>query len=785
MKVTLNWLKEFVPIDTPAAELASRITLSGPEVVSVKPVGVPAQSADKVLLARALETSPHPNADRLTVVKASDGKTTVTVITNSPNVSKGDFLMVALPGAKLHSGMTVGSRELKGLVSEGMILARESLNIEEKSDDIWILGRDEKKARELFQAYAQDDVLLDIELTANRSDCLSVIGIAREAAAILGLELTLPKAAPAETLDETPSVEIRDALKCPRYSARILRGVRIDESPAAVRRKLELCGIRPINNIVDATNLVLLEYGHPMHSFDLDRLEGGRIVVRGAAKGEKFTTLDGKTHALADTMAVIADGSLKAVALAGIMGGENSEIVPGTANILLESAFFDPVTIRGAAKKLGIRTESSYRFERTADWDATVASLARCAELILATCPDAKLSKLRDEYTNPVKDRVIIVKSDFVSGKLGVPVAVKDIESILKRLQFEVLSRREDSIEVRVPTFRSDVSTPIDIVEEVARIYGYNNIPQPMYKPPVDAESLQTRRDPVAKFRELLSARGFTEAYNFSFSSDPEMKRLRTGDDQVLPLANPLSADASCMRNHLVIGLLRSVEYNVRNAYRDRLRFYEVGRTFRKDGPGYEEKKKIGFVIYEPEATYYSATGTMETLLERIGPGTVTFGKAALPFLHPTNSAVLSYNGREIGYAGEIHPDVVGALDLKRPVFAGEIETEALQDELNRPVTPRPVSKFPPTTRDLTIVVVKSVLGRDVMNAIAGFDPMIAGVRFTDLYQGMQIGENKNSLTFAITLQSRDKTLTDTEANGVMDRLVKKLVQQFGAELRS
>lgn len=785
MKITYSWLREYVKFDLPVKDFAQQLTLTGPEVASVKPVGISAENADKIVLVKAADISPHPNADNLRIVNAQGKEGNYRIVTNSKTLEKGDYCLAAIAGAKLPNGMEIKNVELRGEKSEGMFLGKDSLNLEEKSSGVWILGRDEKKARAAVHEFAKEDYVLEVELTSNRSDCLSVIGLARETAAMLGKELKLPEPKITETLEEIPDVQIKDEDRCPRYSARIMRGVKVTESPDWIKRKLELCGIRPINNIVDATNYVLLEYGHPMHSFDLNLLDGNRIIVRKAAEGESFKTLDGQARLLNDKMLVICDAK-KSVALAGIMGGENSEIKPDTKDILLESAYFDPVTIRTTSKKLGLKTESSYRFERTADWGITTAALDRCVEIILGTSPEAKISKLRDEYVSIIKDVVINIKADFVSSRLGVKFTHKEVESILKRLKFTILSSREGVLEVKVPTFRSDICKPIDLVEEVARIYGYNNIPQNMFKPPVDVESLLPKKDLVTKYRGILNTLGFTEAYNFSFTSEEELKRCMAMEDNVLPLSNPLSSDASHMRNYLFIGLLRTVDYNVKNAYRNELRFFESGRTFRKTGKDYIETPAVGIVLYGEKENYFTAAGIAEYLLKKTRDDLkIEYRKCHLPFLHPVNSAMVCLDGKEVGFTGEIHPDIIGKLGLRYPVYTAEIRTEGLAEKLNAPLKMKPVGKFPPTTRDISIVVDRDVLGRNVMNAIGAFHPLVSGVRFVDLFRGAQIGDRQNSLTFAISFQADDRTLTDKEVNDVMDKLVGELKKTFGAELRS
>lgn len=782
MKVTYNWLKEYVKFETPVKDLAVKLTSVGPEVVAIKNIGISKENYHKIVLAKITAIENHPKADNLKILTLQVNKAVYRIITNSKIVEKGNHVVCALSGALLPNGIEIKEAVIKGEKSDGMLLAKENLNLEEKSAEVWNLGSDEKKARSLFENYTEEDYLLEIELTANRSDCLSVIGIAREVAAMLDMDFNIPKPPVQETLDELPEVEVEEKNLCPRYSARVLRSITVKDSPDWIKRRLELCGIRAINNIVDATNYVLLEYGHPMHAFDLKYLEGGLVQVRCAQDKEKFKTLDGQEHTLTEDMLVICDAK-KPVALAGIMGGENSATLETTTDIFLESAYFEPVSIRKTAKKLGIKTESSYRFERGADWGITTGAIERATEIIMMTC-SPKVSKIQDEYVNTFKDTIVNVKEDFVSGKLGVELSIKEIESILKRLKFTIVARRDDAIEVKVPSFRSDVSRPIDIVEEIARIYGYNSIPENRFKPPVDVEGLKPKAVINDRVREVFTGLGFTEVYNYSFTNDDDIKKHRTEEEGLLRLVNPLSNDASVMRNTLLSGILITIEYNVKNAYRNEARIYELGRTFIKKGNNYIETRKVAIAVFGSGADYYTLSGIVEKLLAHIDRKTLQYSKISRNFLHPVNSAALTFDGKVIGFQGEVHPDILEAIDLRSPVYYAEIETLPLQDYLNKDIVLKPIPKFPPTTRDLSLVVEQDILARDMMNDIFKVHEWVRDVSFVDIFKGLQIGQSKKSLTFSVTFQSQDKTLTDKEVNDVVTRIVEKLSGTYQAELR-
>lgn len=779
MKITYNWLKEFVNFKNSPEDIASILTSMGPEVVSIKPIGITHDNSNNILLTKVLEVKKHPNADNLKIIALETGKKQV--ITNSQNISKDDYVIYAKPDTILPNGFSVKKVAIKSIESDGMLLAKEHLNLEEKSSDIFILGKDKKKAEFLFNLYCEEDYLFEIELTANRSDCLSVLGIARELSAALNLPMNIPLPVIEANLDEIPVVEVIDDENCPRYSARILRDVKVMDSPEWIKRKLELCGIRAINNIVDATNYILLELGHPMHAFDLNLLEGEKICVRKAFKNESITALDGVKYELSNEMLVIADDK-KPVAIAGIMGGEYSGVVENTKNILLESAYFNPLSIRKTAKKLGLRTESSYRFERGTDWEITTKAIERATEIIMLTC-SPKISKIRDEYNNVFKDRIIKVRSDFVSEKIGVNFSLKDLEQFLKRLHFTVVSKEKDFLEVKIPSFRSDVSRQIDIVEEISRLYGYNNIPQNNFKPPIVVKNLGFKRDIYWLLRDTLINYGFTECYNYSFCGEDDVKTFGLNQDEMIKLQNPMSADISLLRPYLTVNLMKTLDYNIKSVYKNDLRLFEYGRTFKKKNKTIEKKVFCG-IMYGKTYDYYNISGIVEGLLDKVAKKRIDYERIELSFLHPINSAKIKFDGKEVGFVGEIHPDVREKMDIKGPVYVFELEVEDLIEYLDKSFKVQKFSKLPPVMRDLSIVVSKNVIARSIMNEISLSSELIKDVEFKDIFESSQIGPENKSLTFSITFSHPERTLTDEEVNNIMNSVVDKLKEKFNAELR-
>ncbi len=783
MLVTLNWLKEFVEIDMPVAELSEKLTMTGPEVVSAVNVGLPASLKDKVLLGKATDVKVHPKSDKLKICKMHTRRGNFELVTNSRHIEKNDFAVVAIPGAVLPNGFEVKEADIKGVVSNGMLIALEHLNIEPKSADIWIAGKDEKTAEANFTVYTEEDVVLELELTANRSDCLSVIGIAREIAAMTSREMKIPKIKIEETLDEEPSIQILDKTLCPRYTSRVLRGVDIKDSPEWIKRRLVLCGIRAINNLVDATNYVQLEYGHPTHAFDLNKLGGTKIIVRKAKKGETLKTLDDQDQKISEEMLVIADDG-KPVALAGIMGGANSEISGKTRSVLLESAYFDPVSIRSTAKKLGIRTESSYRFERTADWGVTPVALDRIVDILKLTSP-GQVSRQTDLYPSVIKDRVISIDNDYVSKNLGVTLTIKQIEEYLKRLDFVIMVKHDNTLEVKVPTFRSDVSQPIDLVEEVARIYGYNAVPAPAFKPAVDPANMNAAKGIKDYVRELAGGVGYTEVYNLTFMSDVEIEKYKLSVDKAIRLTNPMTSDSTHLRTHLFPGILRSMELNNKSAYRFELKFIEFGNLFESRGKDFSEKETLCMAVTGPRESYYTLFGAVEAVLRKLGAEKITVKKVNEPFLHPANSAEIHYGKQIVGWIGEIHPDIYEKMEIKYPVYAAELDVSVLDAIYREPVTITGFSRFPPVKRDISVVVDSKYAARDILNAIAEHHAWIGNVEFTDVFTGDKIGGGKKSLSYSLTFQHPSKTLNDSEVTEILDKIIAELKEKFKAELRS
>lgn len=646
---------------------------------------------------------------------------------------------------------------------------------------------------------ANGDFILDIDVTSNRPDCLNHLGVAREAAAIYGLELRAPRApepsASGERVDY--SVAIRNSRLCRRYSAMLISDITVAPSPEWMRRRLESLGMRPINNIVDITNYVLLELGHPLHAFDFDKLAGGKIIVRAARRGERIITLDGVERQLDPTMLVIADAE-RPVAVAGVMGGAESEISHGTRRVLLESAYFDPISVRRTAKKLGLSTEASYRFERGADIEATVKAIARAAQLICEIAGGRVSGDLTDVYPRPRKAKPITLRYERTRGLIGAEVNKTFVEEILRRLEFEAHEARRGVWRVLAPSHRVDIELEADLIEEVARHYGYDRVPASLPAGTAVGRFPHDRRaeDSV---REALRGLGYSEAVSLSMVSADEEKLFRppSGEPiEPLLIANPISEVDSTLRTSLLPGLLRAAEHNFNHGVRN-VRLYELGKVYFSESGEPSEAKSLGLILTgdvtdlgwqeKPEpVNFFHLKGALEGLFRRLGIEGIEFQPARdIPFLHPHIAAAISRRGLAIGLLGRLQPELEERYKFKQPVFLAEIDIERLLP-ISHPekLFERP-SRFPATYRDVSFLVDNSIEYSKIERAIlsAGIGEIVE-VKPFDLYRGAGVPEGKKSLSLRLKYQGRERTLTQEEIAELHARVIELLRENFGAQLR-
>ena len=797
MNVTLNWLKAYIDFEFSPSELADRLTMLGVEVESVKHLGT---ELEGVIVGSVTSIRPHPNADKLVLCQVDTGETEeLQIVCGAPNAREGMLAPVATIGATLPVGLTIKRAKLRGETSQGMLCSEKELGLSDDAAGLMELSTDIPLGTPLSEALGLDDVVFELEITTNRPDCLSLIGVAREIRAETGNPLKLPTVDPQENginLQDLTSVTIDAPDLCPRYAARVIQGVKMAESPAWLQQRLESVGIGVINNIVDVTNFVLMEYGQPLHAFDYHKLAENRIVVRRARDNEQITTLDEVARELTSDMLVIADAE-KPVALAGIMGGYDSEITETTCDVLLESAYFNPLSIRATAKALGISTEASYRFERGADPGAVLAALDRAAQLIAELTGGTICDGIVDVYPGQQPLTEIQLRPERVNFVLGTTIETAEMVQILDRLGFDV-DITGKVYQVVVPTFRSDVTREIDLIEEIARVYGYDNIPTTLPKGDIPVPAPTPKTEARRRIKHFLLAAGMMEAVNYSFCDPNCFDKIRLNADDplrnTLQLRNPLSPEMSVLRTTLTPGLLENAQHN-RNHQIDTIALFEIGGVFVHDGKEKEPERvtgvlagQIGEGVYSDpyrHPDFFDIKGLVEGMLEVCGVVDWTLQKTDALTFHPGRNAEVLLGNRRIGVFGEVHPEVLENYDLPYKAYLFEFDLEGLADAATFAKRFEPISIYPKVARDLAIVVDKETLSDMPTELIytTGGDS-VDSVRLFDVYEGEQVPEGKKSLAYTITYHSATETLTDKAVNTLHDEVVKCLNRELGAELR-
>jgi phenylalanyl-tRNA synthetase beta chain len=798
MRISLQWLSEFVDLPAPE-ELARRLTAVGLEVEAIERTG---QGLEGVVVARVLSSVKHPDAEKLSVtsIDRGDGQP-LQVVCGAKNYAVGDLVPLATVGATLPGGTRIGKAKLRGVESSGMLCSARELGLSEDASGLLILPTDAVPGTPIAAALKLEDVLFEVNVTPNRPDALSHLGIAREVAAALGVPLKRPAAAAREggpPAAEAVKVRIEAPEKCARYAARVVEGVTIGPSPLWLQRRLERCGIRAISNVVDVTNLVLLELGHPLHAFDLDQVAGAEIVVRTARPGEKLTTLDGKERLLDADDLLIADRD-RGSALAGVMGGGVSEISAVTRRVLVESAWFQPATIRRTAKRHGLHTEASHRFERGADPGMVVAALDRCAALIAELAGGTVRPGLVDAQPKPAPRTTVRLRWRRPGQLLGLEVPANDTRRILGGLGFIERESDGEGAGWEVPSWRVDVSIEEDLVEELVRTIGFQAIPETLPRLALDTPALAPRLEAQARIRSALEGQGFREVVSYAFVEPLDLEAFHPGVKPVA-LRNPISAELAVMRTSVVPSLLRAASHNRRQG-RDAARLYEVATAFwpragvERDPPALERpvvaavmtgrRSPLSWAVGGEPADFHDLKGVVEGLLAALG-ATARYQQAGreVPWLHPRAAAlVLAADGARLGALGELHPRVAKAFDLPRGVLAFELDEAALLAASRLVPGYRPIPRLPAVLRDLAVVVDEPVAAAAV-TALVGEEPLCEEVTLFDVYRGAPLAPGRKSLAMAIRYRAADRTLTDAEADAAHARIVERLQRAVGAELR-
>jgi phenylalanyl-tRNA synthetase beta chain len=808
MKISLSWLHEYVAWGVSPEELAHKLTMVGLEVESIEYRG---KLYDGFVVGEVLECQKHPNADRLTVCKVGIGKEeSLQIVCGAPNVAPGQKVAVGLVGATVPRNQhdpdgkpfTLSQVKLRGVESFGMICSEFELGTGDNADGITVLSPNALPGVPLADYFGLNDIVFEVGITPNRPDCLSHFGIAREVAALFGKSIAQPALQIEESGTRSESlatIRIDDTEACPRYSARVLRNITVQESPVWLQRRLKAVGLRPINNVVDVTNFVLMETGHPLHAFDSDLLDHQTIIVRCAREGEKFTTLDGKERTLRAATLMICD-AVKPVAIAGVMGGMNSEIRGTTKNVLLESAYFSPTSIRRTSKYLGLSTDASQRFERGADPEMTLYALDRAAALIKETCGGEICKGIIDVYPKQIPKVQIPLRVEKANALLGTSLSSTEIAGILEKIELRVIDRKKDTVRIEVPTFRPDIEREVDLIEEVARIYGYDNIPDQTVAS-VDFVSLQSTVDIADSLRDWLVGCGFNEILTNSMQ-DPKIARL--GDEHAIEVKNPLGIEMSVLRTSMIPGLLQTIRHNQFHG-NETLKIFEIGHIFRRSGKpdprilvdSIIEEEHLGLAMVgnvhveawdEPEraADIFDIKGEVESLFQKISLDKHRFIYYSTEKTLSESCIIIEICNTYAGFIGVIRDEVAKMFDVEGKVVVAELDLDVLREHRNQHHEYTPVPRFPVVRRDLSFIVAVDVHVEEMiqqMKISAGL--ILRRVRLFDIFLDDRFGDGKKSIAFRLEFLSPERTLTDTEIDSSIDRMVDDCARVFKAELRS
>lgn len=798
MLVSKQWLNEYVDVShTSGQDLADLITKSG---IEVEGVDVRDEALNNIVVGRVLTKEKHPEADKLNVTTVDIGQDEpVQIVCGAPNVEAGQDVIVARVGARL-PGIKIKRAKLRGVVSEGMICSLEELGFEKKyiredeQDGIHTFREPVTPGQDVLELLGLRDEILELGLTPNRSDCLSMYGVAHEVAALYDTTPTFPVVEVNEAETATAVDVTLDSEDCPFYAAREIQGVTIQESPTWLKNRLIANGIRPINNVVDVTNFVLLETGQPLHSFDAEKL-GKRIVVRQAHAGESFTTLDEVERTLDSSMLVITNGE-HPVALAGVMGGANTEVDENTTSIILESAYFAPISVRKTSRVLGLRSDSSARFEKGVDPRRVLLALDRAATLIAELSGGTVQAGVAQAGTLELDDHLIEASVSYINHRLGMEIEGTVMQTLLERLGLGV-ELSGDALTVSVPTRRQDLKIPADLAEEVARLYGYDALTSSL---PSEASRgfLPKRNIHRRHLRRTLQGAGLSQAITYSLTSEQRAMQFNEREDlHPVKLAMPISEARSTLRTSLIPGLLEVAQHNVARQHAD-VAFYELGSVYLQRDASLEtlpiEQEMIGGVAvgvseqHRAHGTlvktdFFVMKGIVETLASAVGI-TLTFEAASIPSMHPGRTARILLDGEAIGFVGQVHPGLSKEQYGLKEVYVFELEAMALRSKEEQVYSE--ISRFPSMTRDLAIVVERSVTAQsivDVMTEAAG--PLLQTIELFDVYTGENVGENEKSFAFSLRYQNKERTLVDEEITTAQQRVVDAVKETFNAELRA
>ena len=805
MNTSLNWIKAYVPgLECTDQEYMDAMTLSGTKVEGYKALDA---DLDKIVVGQIISVEKHPDADKLVICQVNIGKETIQIVTGAPNVVTGMKVPVVLDGgrvagghdgSKTEGGIKIKKGKLRGVESNGMMCSIEELGSsrdfypDAPENGLYVMPEDAVVGSDAIEALGLRDTVFEYEITNNRVDCYSILGVAREAAATFNKDFVMPpvkKVGNSEDVNDYVKVDVQATDLCPRYTARLVRNIKLAPSPEWMQRRLAASGIRPINNIVDITNYVMEEYGQPMHAYDYDTLAGGKIIVRRAEEGEEFVTLDGQTRKLDPSILMICDAE-KSVGVAGIMGGENSKITDDVKTMLFEAACFDGTNIRLSAKKIGMRTEASGKFEKGLDPNLASEAIDRACQLIEELGAGEVVGGMIDVYPQKNVEKRIKFEPDKINKLLGIDISAEEMLGYLKKIE---LIYNEETNELIIPTFRQDLECGADIAEEVARFYGYANIPTtlPSGEATTGKLSFKMRIEGVA--RDIAEFCGFSQGMTYSFESPKVFDKLLLPEDsplrKAIVISNPLGEDFSIMRTTSLNGMLTSLStnYNRRNK---NVKLYELGNIYLPKSLPLTElpDERMQFTLgFYGDGDFFSMKGVVEEFLEKVGMRNKPEYNpdAGKTFLHPGRQADIVYDGEVIGYLGEVHPDVLDIYSIGEKAYIAVIDMPHIVEKAKFDRKYEGIAKFPAVTRDISMVMDKSVLVgtvEDIIEKRGG--KLVESYKLFDIYEGSQIKSGFKSVAYSISFRAKDRTLEDKDINPIMENILKDL-GALGIELRS
>lgn len=799
MKVSYYNLKKLVDFDYSPEDLSARITQLGLEVSSIDSIG---ENLQNIFVGKVIEKKSHPSADKLSVCRVDTAGKVYDVVCGAPNVAEGQIVSIAVPGAVLPGGHKITIAKIRGIQSEGMICSEKELGLGDDATGIMVLDDSFEIGSQLCDVAGLRDWIIEIDLTPNRPDCLSLLGVAREIGVISNSDVRKPDLSPFNVdlnKEDTIKVTIDDADLCENYSAYIIRGVKVASSPFWLVNAVEKLGMRSINNIVDVTNYILVEMGHPLHAFDLKKIKGAEIVVRRAKSGENIITLDKKERVLDDSMLVIADAE-DPIAIAGVMGGAESEVDENTSDILLEGAYFNPVSVRKTSKKIGLSTEASYRFERGTDRIGFKDALKRAAYLIAGFGKAASISDLIENNAKDYEKKSISCNIDRINSYLGIEVSAEQMLDILEKLQITIRERDGSNLLLEPPSFRIDLDIEEDIVEEIARVYGYDEIP--MIYPGSEFVEYEVNKKLFFSqiTQDILAGAGFYDTMSCSLLSMSATESIPSffieGNHQAVCVMNPISEMQHALQTSLVPNLLNIVSLNSKNRVKN-IKIFEIANVFIPTGDGEsDEKLVLGLSVSGNTENYFwgkdsnkwdffSFKGFLEDYFDVLGIKWLSFSSFELPYCHPGRTACLLLGKKRLGYLGQIHPMKAKELDIDKDTFIAEFDASMMIQSMNIKGSYTPLPKYPASERDLAIVVGKDVSYQKINSTLNQSLPgLLEDFMLVSTYEGEQIGDGKASLNFRMRYRSVEKTLKDKEVDSMHNKLAQILVENLGCELR-